>query len=104
MAKNTAEQITRSTEAVRSLARIVIYVTKAAKLGMPLDLDSISFWAHKIIYHAAMCHIKYGERDDEWADDLEVCKSYLKYFIPRYKLHSKHTSRTVGYILTDITR
>ena len=81
------EQATRSTAALRSLTRLVIYATKASSIGVPLDLDSIAFWSHKIVYHAAMCHIRYAIRDQDWGDDLQVCRSYLRYFTPRYKLH-----------------
>lgn len=84
------EQTARSKIALQSLTRTVIHSVRAADTGIPLDIDSLAFWAHKIVYLAALCHIKYGVRDNEWESDLEVCKSYLRYFVPRIKLHSTY--------------
>ena len=81
-------QVGKSIAALQSITRMVIYGIKHAYTGVPMDLDCIAFWAHKTVYHAALCHIRYGARNHEWEVDLEECKAYLRYFAPRFKLHS----------------
>ena len=82
-----AEDLARATSAMHSLTRTIIYVVIAGSTGLPLNLDTISFWAHHMCYLAADMHIKFGIRDETWESDVERMIEYLRYFAPRYKLH-----------------
>ena len=83
-----AEDLSRATIAMQSAIRTIIYVAKQGKTGMSLDLDTLAFWSHHVVYVAAMMHIKFGIRDEEWASDLEFMTDYLRYLASRYKLYS----------------
>jgi hypothetical protein len=65
----------------------MIHTTKASAIGKPLEVDGIAFWANGLCALAALVHIKYGVRDEEWESDLQTLKSYLQYFEPRYKIY-----------------
>lgn len=80
--------MSRATAALQSLTRTVIYATNAAGVYPPLDLDALAFWSHKLVYSAALWHIKLGIRNDKWASDLQTLKSYLGHLVPRYRLYS----------------
>ena len=47
----------------------------------------MAFWAHSICAKAALVHIKYSVRDEQWESELEVLKTYLRFFKPRYKIY-----------------
>jgi hypothetical protein len=96
------EEATRARIALQSLTRIIIHATKAARIGRPLDLDVMAFWSHRIVHTAAVCHIRFGERDQDWKSDLQVLKSYLKYFEPRYKIYSIPTPHLLKPITNAI--
>lgn len=81
------EGIGRATSALQSITGILIYATRASFQGRPMDSDAVSFWAHRIIALAALMQIRFGERNDDWSDDMEVLKRYLRYYAPRYKLY-----------------
>lgn len=79
--------ISRAINALLSIARIVIYATKAAFEGVPMDFDGLAFWCHRIVVLSALVHIQFEKRTDEWESDLEILKTYLRYYAPRFKLH-----------------
>ncbi len=83
----TEDDLCRSTIAMQSLVRTIVYVLKQGNSGMPIDLDMLAFWSHHMIYLCATMHIKFGIRDENWAADLEAMIDYLRYFAPRYKLY-----------------
>ncbi|KUJ22123.1 uncharacterized protein LY89DRAFT_394604 [Mollisia scopiformis] len=87
---NDKEGILRATSALQSLTRIIIYATKASFEGVPMDLDGIAFWAHRICAVAALIHIQFGERNEAWEADLEVLKKYLRYYVPKYRLYANY--------------
>lgn len=73
---------------MQSAIRTIIYVLKEGTAGIPIDYDTLAFWAHHMIYVAAIMHIKFGVRDDHWTSDLDIMIAYLSYFAPRYTLYS----------------
>jgi hypothetical protein len=81
-----AEGISRATIALQSLTGMLIYETKAASVGIPLDLDGMAFWAHSFVYKPQWCILDWGNTNDEWELNFEVWKEYLRYFERRYKL------------------
>lgn len=85
------EGIIRATSALLSISRFIIYATKVSFQGVPMDFDGIAFWAHRIAAIAALVHIQFGERNEEWEEDLEMLKKYLRYYTPRYKLYGMHS-------------
>ena len=64
----------------------MIHMIKAGNVGRPLDYDSIAFRAHAQYAQAALVHIKFGARDEEWEGDLDLLKGYLRWLQPRYGL------------------
>jgi hypothetical protein len=84
------DDLCRSTIAMQSLVRTIVYLLKQGSAGMPIDLDMLAFWSHHMIFLCATMHIKFGIRDENWASDLEAMIDYLRYFAPRYKLYSKY--------------
>jgi hypothetical protein len=82
-----AERLARATFAIQSSTRTIAYMLKHSQTGVPLIFDRIAFWSHRIVYTAAIMHIRFGDRDEEWAVDLETMKHYMRYFEPRYKLY-----------------
>jgi hypothetical protein len=84
------DDLCRSTIAMQSLVRTIIYLLKQGSSGMPIDLEMLAFWSHHMIFLCATMHIKFGIRDENWASDLEVMIDYLRYFAPRYKLYSTY--------------
>jgi hypothetical protein len=79
-----AERLARATFAIQSSTRTITYMLKHSQTGEPINL---AFWSHRIVYSAAIMHIRFGDRDEEWAVDLELMKQYMKYYEPRYKLY-----------------
>jgi hypothetical protein len=82
-----AERLARATFAIQSSTRTITYMLKHSQTGEPIDLNKLAFWSHRIVYSAAIMHIRFGNRDEEWAVDLEVMKQYMRYYEPRYKLY-----------------
>jgi hypothetical protein len=80
-------RVSRATLALRYLSRLVIHIIKSYSTGNPLDIDAMAFWAHGICAKAALVHIKYSVRDEQWESELEVLKTYLRFFKPRYKIY-----------------
>jgi hypothetical protein len=64
-------------------------MTKAGNVGRPLDYDAMAFWAHAQCAQAALAHIRFGERNEEWEADLEMLKGYLRGFMGRFGLYGK---------------
>jgi hypothetical protein len=91
-----AEGIQRATLALQSLARIVIHMTRSTDIGRPLDFDTLAFWSHEIVFRGAMTRLKVGMRDENFEEDLEVCKEYLKLFRPRYGVHGMFQFLIIG--------
>ena len=83
-----ASELCRLTIAMQSAIRTIIYVLVEGMKGMPMDLDTLAFWSHHMIYLTATLHIKFAIRDERYASDLEAMIDYLRYFAPRYKLYS----------------
>ena len=83
-----ASELYRLTIAMQSAVRTIIYVLVEGMTGMPMDLDTLAFWTHNMIYVAAILHIKFSIRDERYTSDLEAMIEYLRYFAPRYKLYS----------------
>jgi hypothetical protein len=83
-----AEELERATFAMQSAVRTTVYVIRQGASGLPLDMDTLAFWAHHMVFVTAMMHIKYGNRDEFWASDLDLMIDYLRYFAPRYTLYS----------------
>jgi len=83
----TPEGIERAKMSLQSLVRVMILTVKAADVGPPLDLDSMSFWCHSSAYLGAVTHIKLGIRNGEWQQDLDCLKRYLGFFKKRLKLY-----------------
>jgi hypothetical protein len=80
--------IPRAILALQSLSRIIIHATKTfATTGKPWEIDRLAFWSHRLCALAALVHVKYGFRDEEWGSDLQALKSQLQYFEPRYKIY-----------------
>jgi hypothetical protein len=82
-----AERLARATFAIQSSTRTITYMLKHTQTGTPIKPDTLAFWAHRIVYTAAIMHIRFGNRDEEWAVGLETMKHYMRYFEPRYKLY-----------------
>lgn len=82
-----AECATDSIKALPGLVRTMTYRAKGAIKRNPFDLDGRAFWTHSLFAKAALIHIKYNDRDEQWALDLDVLKKYLQYFAPRYKIY-----------------
>jgi hypothetical protein len=83
-----ADDLCRSTMAMQSAIRTIVCVLKEGMAGMPMDLDTLSFWSHHMIYLIGLMHIKFSIRDENYISDLEAMTDYLRYFAPRYKLYS----------------
>ncbi|KAH8806334.1 hypothetical protein F5882DRAFT_496594 [Hyaloscypha sp. PMI_1271] len=83
-----AGDLCRSTIAMRSAIRTIICVLREGMAGMPMDLDTLSFWSHHMIYLTGLMHIKFSIRDENYISDLEAMTDYLHYFAPKYKLCS----------------
>jgi hypothetical protein len=83
-----ADDLCRSTMAMQSAIRTIVCVLKEGMAGMPMDLDTLSFWSHHMIYLIGLMHIKFSIRDEKYISDLEAMADYLRYFAPRYKLYS----------------
>ncbi|PMD21980.1 hypothetical protein NA56DRAFT_107786 [Hyaloscypha hepaticicola] len=81
------DDLCRSTIAMQSLLRTIVYLLKQGSSGVPIDLEMLAFWSHHMIFLCATMHIKFGIRDENWASDLEAMIDYLRYFAPRYKLY-----------------
>lgn len=84
------DDLCRSTIAMQSLVRTIVYLLKQGSSGVPIDLEMLAFWSHHMIFLCATMHIKFGIRDENWASDLEAMIDYLRYFAPRYKLYSTY--------------
>jgi hypothetical protein len=82
-----AERLARATFAIQSATRTITYMLKHSQTGEPLNLDRLALWSHRIVYTAALMHIRFGDRNEEWTADLETMKHYMRYFEPRYKLY-----------------
>ena len=48
------------------------------------------------MFRGAMTHLKVGMRDENFEEDLEVCKEYLKLFRPRYGVHGMFQFLIIG--------
>ena len=64
-------------------------MTKAGSVGRPLDYDAMAFWAHAQCAQAALVHIRFGERNEEWEADLDMLKGYLRGFSGKFGLYGK---------------
>lgn len=84
------EQIARSKHVLQTVARtIAISLRDVIGTVVTPDVVTLALWSHKIVYHVAMAHVRYGVRDDEWEADLERFKRYLRYLSDNMKLHGK---------------
>lgn len=93
-----ADDLSYSTISMQSAVRTITYVLREGMGGMPMDLDTLAFWSHQMIYVNALMHIKFGIRDENYASDLEIMIDYLRYFAPRYRLYSRQFSTHVRKI------
>lgn len=85
------EDLERATFAMQSTVRTIVCVIRQGASGLPLDLDTLAFWAHHMVFVTAVMHIKFGSRDEDWVSDLDLMIDYLRYFAPRYALYSIST-------------
>jgi hypothetical protein len=83
-----ADDLCCATLAMQSAIRTIVYVLREGMSGVPIDLDTLSFWSHHMISVTGFMHIKFGIRDENYDRDLEAMMDYLRYFAPRYKLYS----------------
>lgn len=87
------EEISRARMDIESVTRSITNMVKAIPaFERPLDLEVLSFWAHRIVHRAAINHIKYAQRDQDWSSDLQALKTYLGYYAPSYGYYSMTTS------------
>ena len=82
-----AERLARATFAIQSATRTITHMLKHSQTGEPIDLNKLAYFSHRIVFIAAIMHIRFGDRDEKWAVDLETFKHYMRYFEPRYKLY-----------------
>ena len=81
------EGIARAKLALQSLSRGTIDMTRISVNIKPMDFDKLAFWASVNAVKAALWHIRLGDRDEEWAERLEVLKVYLRWFAPRFGIY-----------------
>jgi len=86
---NDTVQVASSKHFLQALTHKTVVSLRVLGNGVPPDIATLALWSHKIIYHTAKCHVRYGVRDKDWASDLERCKNYMRYLSERMKLHGK---------------
>jgi len=63
-------------------------MVRLVDVGKPVDLDKLSFWSHRVVNLGFAAHVRFGERNLEWAADLDYLRRYLMVLEGRYKLYS----------------
>ncbi|KAH9216898.1 hypothetical protein DL95DRAFT_522367 [Leptodontidium sp. 2 PMI_412] len=80
----------RAKLAIQSMVRTNISMTQVGYTGSPIDFDTLAYWSHRLIPDTAMMHIKFGDRNGEWQEGLDLMKFYLRGIESRYKLYANY--------------
>jgi len=54
----------RATFAMQFAVRTMVCVIRQGALGLPLNLDTLAFWAYHMVFVTAIMHIKFGARNE----------------------------------------